>query len=161
MLWVALEYFQNPKFHIPSSKIEWTTAIWRFELQKVKVLRKWHCRTATAVASATGVRISNGLFRMICMIHKHHLKPWNHIQKIFPVPLLTDWLVEGHLSGLPIWNIWPIFDPLHPRKWMIPYGLFLIWPLFKCSELHKNQPFSNTVQFLSAPYQTKKERTQM
>ena len=98
MLWVALEYFQNPKFHIPSSKIEWTTAIWRFELQKVKVLRKWHCRTATAVASATGVRISNGLFRMFCMIHKHHLKPWNHIQKFFPVPLLTDWLVEGHLS---------------------------------------------------------------
>jgi hypothetical protein len=98
VVWVALEHFQNPKFHKPSSKIEWTTAIWRYELQKVKVLKKWYCRTATAVPSATGVRISNGLFRMVCMIHKHLLMPWNHIQNFFPVPLLTDWLVEGHLN---------------------------------------------------------------
>ena len=97
MVLVALEYFQNPKFHNPSSKIEWITAIWRFELQKVQVLRNWHCRTAKAVPSARRVQISNGLFRMVCMIHKHLLMPWNHIQKFFSVPLLTDWLVEGHL----------------------------------------------------------------
>ena len=132
MLLVALEYFQNPKFHNPSSKIEWTTAIWRYELQQVKVLRKWHCRTATAVASATGVRISNGLFRMFCMIHKHHLKPWNHIQKIFPVPLLTDWLVEGHLKCRSMYSasyfrLWTLITQLRQSKSSLLIWSFISW----------------------------------
>ena len=120
MLWVALEYFQNPKFHNPSSKIEWTTAIWRYEVGKVKVLRKWHCRTAMAVPIARVVQMSNGLFRMFGMIHKYLLMPWNHIQIFFPVPLLTDWLVEGHLS-------WFIIPSCKKSIWSIFINLWLLW----------------------------------
>ena len=85
--WYLLSTFSIQNFIILAQKLN---ELQPFEGTNSKKLKFWENGIAALQRLYRVLRISNGLFRMFCMIHKHHLKPWNHIQKIFSVPLLLS-----------------------------------------------------------------------